>query len=69
MSARDEVCGLTNNWGIGRGSTVDHLVGHYHRLKSDASYCREPVNVMEKGVHMRELLVEHEVCLCAFWTC
>ena len=35
---------------IGRGSSIDRLVGQYKHLESDASYYREPMEVTEKGL-------------------
>ena len=34
---------------VGRGSSIDHLVGQYPHLVSDASEYREPVEVPEEG--------------------
>ena len=42
---------------VGRGSSIDPLVGLYNPLESDASYYREPVEVPEKGGHTWALCV------------
>ena len=39
---------------VGRGRSIGRLVGQYYHLDSDTSYYREPMEVMEKGGHMRE---------------
>ena len=46
---------LDQNLEVGRGSSIDCLVCQYHRLKFDASYYREPVEVPEEGGHVGEL--------------
>ena len=38
---------------VGWGGLVDNLVGQYHRLESDVSCYREPVEVRREGSHGR----------------
>ena len=48
---------------MGRGGSVEGLVGQYHRLEFDTSCYREPVEVAEERGHVGELRqVEHESC-------
>ena len=48
---------------MGRGGSVDGLVGRYRRLECDASRYREPLEVAEERGHVGRLLqVEHESC-------
>jgi len=54
---------------VGRGSSIDSLVGQYQCLESNASDYREPVEVAQKEVSWENFGKLNTRRAAAFWMC